>query len=167
MDEPIYPDALTPARIRDRRAAHRALVTQAGLHGPLHDGPAGCAFLEHEIVRVSVTQTDAAKAYLLQSNQQGRLFPLALSEVFGAIAPDVSIHLDVMPRAERQDIEGDDGHIITITVLKDGKQHHAFHQNAVHLVTIHPQTRMPVFNALNVARELGRLYQHLYLKEQE
>lgn len=147
------------AQIRARMAAHRALVLQNGLTGPRTNAPAACAFEAHDVVRCTVTQTDAARAYLLASSQQGRLFALALSEVFGIIDPALSIALDVTPRAAMEDIEGDIGHILSIVLARQETHLHTFHINAIHTAQIHPVTRLPAFHALNMARELGRLYQ--------
>jgi len=159
MQEPTQPDPLTPAQIRARRATHAAIIAAYGLSGPPAMVPAGCLFLEHEVIRAVVTQTEAARDYLAASSSQGRLFPQALGEAFGALDPDLVIALDVSPRAEHDDIDGDTGHILSITISHNVQQRHTFHTNAGHTQTIHPQTRLPVFSALETAKEIVRLYQ--------
>ena len=162
-EEDIRPQA-TPAQIRARLAAHRALVEANGLSGPRMAMPSACAFEAHDVLRCAMTQTDAARTFLIASNQQGRLFPLALGEVFGLIDPSLAIEIDVSPRAQMAAIDGDDGFILIITIRLGDVTRHVFHLNAIHLhaMHVHPDTRAPIFHALNTARELGRVYQSLY-----
>jgi hypothetical protein len=157
-DEPTHPSPPSNATIRTTGAAHRELLRRYGLRGPHDHMPAGVHFLEHEVVRIPVTQTPAARAFLVTTSAQGRLFPHALAEVFGAIPSIASIALDAPTRATLDAIQGDQGIIVSVTITPTVGSTHTFHLNGANLCQIHPRTRIPAFNALATSTELARLY---------
>lgn len=157
-NEPTQPTPLTNAQLRQRGAAHRDLMRKYGMRGPHDHMAAGVHFLEHEVVRAEVTQTTAARYFLVTTSAQGRLFPHALSEAFGALPRVVMVALDATPRADMDAIQGDQGTIVSVTISEEGTARQTFYLNGATLCQINPRTRTPAFNALSTASELARLY---------
>jgi len=110
MTMPLPPDAptpLTPAQERLMRVRQMAAI-QAGQRAkqlprpappPLAPGqaPARRLFALEDVRRIPVTQTDAARAFLVSSSSEGRIFPQALSEALALVDGIASIDIDVTP----------------------------------------------------------------------
>ena len=107
LSQPDQPPPLTPAQERLMRMRQMAAI-QAGQRAkqlprpappPLPPGqaPAKRLFALEDVKRIPVTQTDAARAFLISSSSEGRLFPQALSEALAGVAGVASVDIDIAP----------------------------------------------------------------------
>jgi hypothetical protein len=119
-------------------------------------------FDTEQLRRIPVTVSDAAQTYINGTTQQGRLFPLALSEMFGSHDSIVSVEVDILKKSELFSLaynEDDTSQLLRITVkhadesMEDGVKI----INADDLNVTHP-SGLWGFNAAQTAHELLRLH---------
>jgi len=133
--------------------------------------PAGKRFTLADVRRVQVDVTAAAHGRIVASTQQGRLFPQALAEHFGAAGNVRKVTIDALPKSaffpiapdERDPLTGGEPMLLVITVTHANHPdvpEHTWYVNAADLSDLHPRTHEPLFQAAQAAQELHRLYPH-------
>lgn len=115
-----------------------------------------------ELRRIPVVVTPLAREYISGTTQQGRLFPLALSEAFGQHPDIAELIVDIVSKGELFALaynEDENTRLLRITIkhvdeaLEDGVKL----INADDLTQIHP-SGVWGFNAAHTAHELLRLH---------
>lgn len=162
MSEPLAPDMPSNADIRNRRAQAMRQMTENGVVNRTNGTPASIDFEVHEVPRADVQQSTDAQAFLATSNDQGRIFAQALSEAFGGVDSCISLSIDIAPRADFNQIAGDDGKIMMVTVHREDRTDHTFYLNADTIADIHPIERRPLFRATETAQNLTHYYRIYY-----
>ncbi len=131
--------------------------------------PARRAFAAHDVRRIPVTLTDEAQSQIDSSSAEGRKFPQALAEIFGALPRIKEVQVAAAPRSQHFEsgpahfhpITGEEDRLLLITIIhkNDGVEGHRFILNMKDLQEIHPAGQLG-FTALATAQELVRLYPH-------
>src|SRR5258708_33304510 len=132
-------------------------------------GPASKAFEPHELRRIPVTLTDAAQQVVLSSSAEGRIFPQALSELFGGVEGVKELQIDAVVRSQHfpsgpehfHPITGEEDRMLVIDVVHENGSidAHRYVLNVRDLQEVHPAGRVG-FTAVATAQELVRLYPH-------
>lgn len=114
----------------------------------------------HQLRRITVSVSVEAQQYIAQTTKEGRLFPLALSEIFGEHPSVNEISIDLVRKEQIHPwAEDPDTKILKILIkhadptIEDG----AKYINAQDLECLHP-SGFWTFNAAETARELLRLH---------
>jgi len=177
MDMP-RPEPLSPAQQRAARARKNQVIREGQAKHLLpatpptpRPVPARKRFDLADVKRIPVDVTPAAHERIHASTQQGRLFPQALSEHFGAAGNVARMHVDVQPKSryfpigtdERDPVTGGEPVLLVITATHANHPdvpEHVWYLNAADLCDLHPRTHEPLFQAVPAAQELHRLYPH-------
>ncbi|MBF6588926.1 MAG: hypothetical protein IVW57_00160 [Ktedonobacterales bacterium] len=184
---PLTPAPLTPAQQRAERTRHRDAVRSAQERGlvprqsamqRVWGAPAGkqCTLEEVTVRRVPVTVTPAAHALILASTSEGRIFPQALSEHFGANGNVRQVIVDAVRKDAHFRVGPEECHpitrepggamLLTVTIKHAGHPNvepHTLYMNASDLCDLHPITHLPLFRAALTAREHYRLWPHKHV----
>lgn len=125
-------------------------------HAHRHPAPQQTKRFEvHEMRRIPVQITEAAKEVINQATRQGRVFPQALSEFFGTLPEVERVEVDLSPENRL---------MIDVKHGEDEDKHYRFF---VGVDALHHAPRNPRegFDAAQMADELLRLYRRDVLKE--
>lgn len=110
-----------------------------------------------EVRRPPVDITPFARAWIVSASSQGRLFPQALSEVFGRCDDLEDLHLDVVPLHYHFQDEQEGEYLCVVEVQRSGERTQLL-ISASALRETHANGH-PAFLALEAAEELLRVDQ--------
>jgi hypothetical protein len=173
----IQPAPLTPAQQRVMRGRQTATIrvgqalkqlpSPAPAPLPAGQAPATRLFALEDVRRLPVTQSDAARAFLISSSSEGRIFPQALSEALAGVDGVASIELDVTPVGDHLPAHPTPAAPVLVVTIHPTQYAHLNTRRALlmaqDLTTLHPITHRVLFRAAPMAQHLATLHPQLPL----
>lgn len=118
----------------------------------------GKIFFAHELRRISVICTPEATEAIAKSSHGGRMFPQALSEMFGELPEVEKVHVAIAPKHTLVPVsEQNRDDLVLLIDIVNGRNSHRFLVNYSDLCHYH-SSGWHSFNPAETARELVRLY---------